>query len=198
MTNSVGSAKPVTNNRNRWCAVVMAAVGVALSFELFPVPAAVFAALLACLAMAIAVVDIESLIIPDAASLAIFILAIAFAVTEAGTADGLAAFGDGLLRSAVAGGSLYLLRFAYRRATGVIGLGLGDVKLAAAGAPFLGWATLPLALALAAVAGGLAAMASTVTSGAALDRRTEIPFGAFLAPAIWLALILESCGLFPL
>ncbi len=73
-------------------------------------------------------------------------------------------------------------------------LGLGDVKLAAAGAPFLAWATLPLALALAAVAAVLAALASAVTRGTALDRRTEIPFGAFLAPAIWLSLIFERKG----
>src|SRR5882672_9711393 len=123
------------NNRNRWFAALTAAAGVFVSFVLLPAPAAVFAALLACVAITIAVVDIESLIIPDLANLAMFVLGIAFVLTESGAAAAPAAFGDALLRSAVSGGSLFLLRLAYRRATGVTGLGLGDVKLAAAGAP---------------------------------------------------------------
>jgi leader peptidase (prepilin peptidase)/N-methyltransferase len=194
--NGTGSAEPVTNSRNRWCGVVAVAVGVIVSFVLLPLPAAGFAALLACVAVTIAVVDIESLIIPDVANLVLFVLGAAFVLTEAGSDGASAATTDALLRSAVSGGILYLMRFAYGRATGVTGLGLGDVKLAAAGAPFLAWATLPLALALAAVAGVLAAVTAAVVHGAALERRMEIPFGAFLAPAIWLSLIFERNGLF--
>lgn len=193
--NGAGLGRPAMHMRNRWYAGVAAAAGVALSFALLPGPAAAFAALLAVVAIVIVIADIERLIIPDIANLTMFVLGIAFVLTESGAADAPAAGGDAVLRSAVAGGSLYLLRFGYRKATGIAGLGLGDVKLAAAGAPFLAWPTLPLALALAAAAGIMAAVASAILGGTAVDRKTELPFGAFLAPSLWLSLIFERNGL---
>lgn len=196
MTGDAGSAHPAAARRTRLAAGLAAATGAGLSFVVLPWPAAGFAALLAVIAMAIVVADIEFRVIPDAANLALFVLGIAFALTDAGLADAVPVGIDALLRSVAAGGSLYILRFAYHRFTGTTGLGLGDVKLAAAGAPFLAWATLPLALVLAALAGMLAALATAASGRAALNRTMEVPFGACLAPAIWLALVLERNGLF--
>jgi leader peptidase (prepilin peptidase)/N-methyltransferase len=170
--------------------------GAVLSFGLLPLPAAAFAAVLAALALYVAAVDLDRLIIPDLANAAIFVLGLALVLTEAFPGGHLAALQDALLRSAIAGGLLYLMRFAYARLTGVFGLGLGDVKLAAAGAPFLPWQTLPMALALSAIAGVLVVVTRAIVRREMLDRRVELPFGAFLAPAIWLTFVLGRIGLF--
>jgi len=180
---------------HRWT-IVAGLAGVALSLALLPLPASAFAAALAALAIFIAAVDIELLIIPDLANAAIFALGLVLTLIEAPRGGYAEAVLDALLRAAAAGGLLFLLRLAYARRTGVIGLGLGDIKLAAAGAPFLPWQTLPLALALAAGAGILVVVTRMVVRRESIDRRLELPFGAFLAPAIWLAFVLDRIGLF--
>jgi len=84
----------------------------------------------------------------------------------------------------------------HAKLTGTIGLGLGDVKLAAAGAPFLSWTALPLAVALAAAAGVLAVMTRALLRRQSPSRQSELPFGAFLAPAIWICFVFERIGLY--
>ncbi len=102
--------------------------------------------------------------------------------------------GDALLRSAVAGGVLLALRYFYGWRRGVEGLGLGDAKLAAAGAPFLAWPVLPVALLIAAFGGLLAVGAQALAKGKRPSRRDSLPFGAFLAPAIWIAYLIAQTG----
>jgi leader peptidase (prepilin peptidase)/N-methyltransferase len=99
---------------------------------------------------------------------------------------------DALMRAIAAGGLLFVVRFAFQRFAGKQGLGLGDVKLMAAGAIILTWGSLPYALVLAAVGAILVVVLRGIRQGAWLDRETEIPFGAFLAPAIWAAFLLEQ------
>jgi leader peptidase (prepilin peptidase)/N-methyltransferase len=170
------------------------AAGGALSLYLLPLPASVFAALLAAIAVVIAVVDLEYLVIPDLANAALLVLGAVLVVIDAPAGGVPAALLHAAARLVVAGGALLLLRYVYWRRTGVEGLGLGDAKLAAAGAPLLAWATLPVAL-LIASAGGLLAVASrSLMARRRPDRSAEIPFGAFLAPAIWLAFVLERSG----
>lgn len=180
---------------HRW-ALAAAVAGAVISFLVLPWPGAGFAALLAALAVFVAAVDLDRYIIPDAANLAIFVTGLALVATESWRFGLLADLQDALLRAAIAGGLLWLLRFVYARATGVEGLGLGDVKLAAAGAPFLAWETLPLALALGALACGLALAVRAVLRDERIDRDLELPFGAFLAPAIWVAFVTDRMGLF--
>jgi leader peptidase (prepilin peptidase)/N-methyltransferase len=103
---------------------------------------------------------------------------------------------DALMRAIVGGGLLFLVRFGFARLTGKEGLGLGDVKLMAAGATFLSWVSLPYSIVLAAVAAMMVIALRAVRQGAWLNRETEIPFGAFLAPAIWAAFLLERLELF--
>jgi leader peptidase (prepilin peptidase)/N-methyltransferase len=182
-------------SEHRW-AFVAGLAGAVISFALLPLPSAAFAAVLAALAVFVAVVDLEHFVIPDSANIAIFVAGVALVLTEGWRAGPFADLQDALLRTVAAGGFLLLLRFAYMRATGIEGLGLGDVKLAAAGAPFLTWETLPLALAFGAIACGLALAARAVMRGERVDRTLELPFGAFLAPAIWVAFVLDRMGLF--
>jgi leader peptidase (prepilin peptidase)/N-methyltransferase len=177
-----------------WTVVAMAAAA-ALSLYLLNTPVSIFAALLAVLAVFVAAVDLEYLVIPDIANVALFIVGAVLTIMEA-PGHTLMALADMLARCVVAGGALLLLRYVYLRRTGAEGLGLGDVKLAAAGASALAWPTLPIA-SLIASAGGLLAIASrSITHRKWPDRRAEIPFGAFLALAIWIAFLLERTGVF--
>ncbi len=175
----------------RW-ELVAAIAGAAASVALLPFPAAGIAAALALLAVFVAAVDIDRLIIPDIANAVIAVLGLALVLIEAWPGERWLAIGDALLRALITGGALLLLRFVYAKRTGVMGLGLGDVKLMAAGAIILTWASLPYALVLAAVAAILVVVWRGIRQGAWLDRETEIPFGAFLAPAIWAAFLLEQ------
>jgi leader peptidase (prepilin peptidase)/N-methyltransferase len=178
---------------HRWTLATMVA-GAGLSLYVLPAPVSIFAALLALIATVIAVVDLEYLIIPDAANVALLVLGCALVLTEADAGDHNGALADALMRAIAAGAALFALRFAYMRLAGIEGLGLGDVKLAAAGAPFLAWPTLPIALLIAALGGLLAVAGRGLGQRRMPSRSAEIPFGAFLAPAIWLAFVLERGG----
>lgn len=177
-------------------ALAAAIVGFAVSFGLLDFPASVIAGPLALLAVYIAVVDLDRSIIPDAANAALFALGLCLVLAEASSGDRLPALGDALFRAGVIGALFLILRFGHARLTGAIGLGLGDVKLAVAGAPFLSWTALPLAVALAAAAGILAVMARAFLRGEPPSRQFELPFGAFLAPAIWICFVFDRTGLF--
>lgn len=183
--------------RPYWWDVAAALVAAGLSLVLLPLPGSVFAAALAVLAVFIAVIDIDRLIIPDSANIAVFILGLILAAVE-GQGDGwIAALADALLRAAATGGLLWGLRFTYRRLAGIEGLGLGDVKLAAAAGPWLMWPTLPFAIAVAAIAALATTGARAVLVREAPQWRQELPFGAFLAPAIWISFMIERLWLAP-
>ena len=177
----------------RWTLLAMAG-GVAVSLYFLSLPIAIFAALVAVIAVFITVVDLEHFIIPDSANAALLILGLALVVLEAPQGGTLAALGDAAARGLAGGGALLLLRFAYLRLAGVEGLGLGDAKLATAGALLLNWPTLPIALLIASIGGILAIGTRAAAARKMPDRGAEIPFGAFLAPAIWLAFVLERTG----
>lgn len=95
-----------------------------------------------------------------------------------------------VLSGAAFGGSIWLLREAHARLSGRIGLGLGDVKLAAAGAVWLSPLLLPLFLFAASVSGLVYASAQALVQGGSL-RQTRIPFAPFLSSSILLCWLLE-------
>ena len=121
-------------------------------------------------ALALAVFDARTLLIPD-------LYAAAFAV--AGLAGPLSpGLGPALAGAALGAGLLAGVRAVVGRALGAEAMGWGDVKLAAALGCWLGPVPLLWTVAVAAGAGAAA--------GLALARRRpapRIPFGAFLAPA---------------
>jgi leader peptidase (prepilin peptidase)/N-methyltransferase len=177
----------------RWTLAAMAGAA-CISLYVLPPPVSLFAAALGVIAVFIAAVDLEYLVIPDSANAILFVLGMALVLIEAPPDAHLLALGDAAARLLAAGGALMALRFLYFRRAGVEGLGLGDVKLAAVGAPFLSWSTLPIALLVASVGGLLAVSSRGLNARKMPDRAAEIPFGAFLAPAIWLAFMLERSG----
>jgi len=139
--------------------------------------------------LAIAWIDLDTQTIPDV-------------VTIPGVGLGLAAslFAPpgipGALLGALCGGvSLWLVGALYERATGVPGMGGGDVKLAAMMGAFLGVGGVFGAIFLASLAGSVFGVL-LIARGKG-SRRTAIPFGTFLAPAA-IALCLFGDSLFRL
>ncbi len=95
--------------------------------------------------------------------------------------------GAAVLGAICGGASLWLVGAAYERATGVPGMGGGDVKLAAMMGAFLGVAGVFGTIFLASLAGSL--FGALLIARGKGSRRTAIPFGTFLAPAAMVLLL---------
>jgi leader peptidase (prepilin peptidase)/N-methyltransferase len=89
--------------------------------------------------------------------------------------------------------SLWLISAIYLRLRGYEGLGRGDAKLLAAGGAWVGLWCLPSVVAGAAV-GALIVAAGSMLAGVRLGRRSALPFGPFLALAIWLVWLFGPVG----
>jgi leader peptidase (prepilin peptidase)/N-methyltransferase len=154
----------------------------ALAAMLLPPLEAAFAAGFAALAIAAAAVDLARFEIPDWASGGLLALGLANALA---TRPGAAADAviDAAARAVVAAAALLAVRLLYRRARGIEGLGLGDVKLAGALGPWLVWQDMPTALLVGVLAALAAILARAAIGRTTVDAAAAIPFGAFLAPA---------------
>ena len=165
----------------RYPAVELAAglLVVAFAAQLGPRAALVPALAFALALLAVALIDWDHRIIPDEISLGGAVVGLfARGLTLPGVVEG-------LIGALVGGGALWLVATGYRKATGLDGLGGGDVKLAAMIGAFLGWPGVFLTIFAAAAAGSLAGGFLLATRKA--HRRTALPFGTFLAPAAVLA-----------
>lgn len=125
--------------------------------------------------LAIAVIDLKTLRIPDSLSLPLVAAGLALAATgpKEILADHLIGAGLGFLLLAGFGEIFFRLRDRE-------GLGLGDAKLFAAAGAWLGWQTLPVVLFLASCGGLCWALACS--------RSREIAFGPWIALGFWLCL----------
>src|SRR5215216_1052800 len=168
--------------------IVVAAVAASLAAA--PDPRGVLGAALALLMLGIAVIDARRFIIPNelvVAALALGLLHAAVDDTEAA----MQALAAAALRGAVLGFLFLALRELYARLRGRDGLGLGDVKLSVAAGVWLDWPAIPVAVEIAAL-GALAVYALGHFVGRRrIHAATRLPFGLFLAPAVWLAWLLQ-------
>lgn len=131
--------------------------------------------------MALSAVDLLTLRLPDAITLPLAILGLMLA-----TAIGLEPSFAWRLGAAVGGyGFIWALNEGYRAIRGRAGMGLGDAKLLAVAGAWLGPEGLPATL-LYACAGALFFVAVRYVRGHAIGRDEPLPFGPFLATAIWL------------
>jgi leader peptidase (prepilin peptidase)/N-methyltransferase len=178
-------------------AALVALIAIVVSLVVVPGLRGYLGAGLALIAVAIAYVDARRFIIPDELSIAGLILALGNARVIAPYATP-EAVGMALLRGLVLAFLFFALRAAYRRFRGREGIGLGDVKLAGVAGAWLDWLSAMLAIEIAAL-GALAFFALWHLSGRRSSQATSrIPFGVFLAPAIWIAWLIEAVWLGPL
>lgn len=148
-----------------------------------PWPAVIGRGLLGAVLTALVVVDLRRQLLPDALVLPLLPL---------GFLEAWLVGGD--LLSSVAGvvfggGLLWLVRAVHGRLRGREGLGLGDVKLMAAGGAWVGVAGVGPVLLIAALA-TLAAAGAAYLSGRGPELTTRIPFGPGLALGIFAVTLL--------
>ena len=153
-------------------------------------------------------IDLDHRFIPDEVSLPGIVVGVAVAFLPGGVTPQ-----DAVLGALLGGGILWAVAWGYERATGVEGMGLGDVKLLAMIGAFLGWQAVPTVLVVASLAGSVAGLGVMLVRGASRSgrrvarrlgvralapfaqraaRRTEIPFGPFLALGAVLALYVPA------
>jgi leader peptidase (prepilin peptidase) / N-methyltransferase len=170
-----------------WGAVALC--GAAASIVAAPGLSGVFGGALALTMTAIAAIDRRCLVIPDKLVLA----GLTFGFLNTAAAD-MAQLPAALFYSAMRGllmASLFFaLREAYGRLRGREGIGLGDVKLAGVAGVWLSWIGLSVAVDVAALS-ALAVVVLQALRGRRVTATTAIPFGLFLAPAIWVAWLWE-------
>ena len=174
---------------------LVAAAAMAASLASAPGPIGLLGASLALVMLTIALVDWRSFIIPDGLNLVAFALALVHAaalVPEAMPWAMAWAIAMAIVRGAMLALMFLAIRYGYARMRGRQGLGLGDVKLAFVAGAWLDWLVMPIAIELAALAALAVYVLRQRVLGHALSRTSRMPFGAFLAPAIWLGWMLET------
>jgi leader peptidase (prepilin peptidase)/N-methyltransferase len=144
----------------------------------------VFGLALAGLLAAISYVDLRRLIIPNGLNVTLASLGFAYQTCRGG-----ADIWNLLLSPLMMFGCLWLVRELYKASTGRIGLGLGDVKMAAAAATWISPTNLPV-MVFVGSATALIAVGASLALGCGQPWRVRLPFGPFLAIglfAIWTA-----------
>ena len=141
-----------------------------------------FGAMVYCWAMiALTVIDLDTLLLPDDITLPLLWAGLAFNL--GGTFVPLASAVIGAIAGYLA---LWLVYWGFKLLTGKEGMGYGDFKLLAAIGAWLGWQMLPLVILLSSVVGAVVGIAMMVFAGHGRDK--PIPFGPYLAVAGVIAL----------
>ncbi|HET6376826.1 MAG TPA: A24 family peptidase [Methylocella sp.] len=151
----------------------------------------VFGGALGIVMLAIAAADARFFIIPDELTACAAALALANAAVSGADSvlDNVASAGVRGLLLALA---FYTLRRLYWRLRHREGIGLGDVKLAAAAGAWLDWTFILLAIEIAALAGIAGYTAMQIAARRPLSAVAKLPFGLFFAPAIWICWLLHA------
>ena len=173
------------------------ALGIALLLSVFaslvtaPGAEGLYGAFLAALMLAIAIHDARHYLIPNELTGAAFALALLRAAAFVPDI-GLEALLWPLVRAVVVAVPLLLLMVLYQRWRGRDGLGLGDIKLAAVCGAWLDLATVLAVIELAALLAIAAYAANAALRKRPLRATAFLPFGLFLAPAIWIGWLGET------
>lgn len=157
------------------------------SFNLFPMITTVSFAFLGIAGAGLAWIDLRRGIIPDWLNLALAVAGLArSAILDGGTA----AF-SGAAQAVIVGAVIWLLRRLYFMLRQVQGLGLGDVKLLAVCAIWIGIAGVPMQLLIASLS-ALTAAGAMQLAGKTMARQTSLPFGPFLVLGLVFTLALQE------
>jgi len=156
-----------------------------------PGPDGLFGAFLAALMLAIAITDSRRYIIPNELTASAIALAL-FRAGSVGLDPDLRNVLWAAFKAAVIALPFLGLMAGYRRWRGRDGLGLGDVKLAAVAGAWLGWVAIFAVVELATLSALGAYLAVGYLRKRPLRATAFLPFGAFLAPAIWIGWLAEA------
>lgn len=132
--------------------------------------------------IALAVIDLDTQLLPDVITLPLLWLGLLMSLGE-WFADSHSA----ILGAALGYLSLWIVFHIFRMVTGKEGMGFGDFKLFALFGAWVGWQQLPQILLLSACAGAL--VGSVLIAAQGRDRQIPIPFGPYLATAGWISLL---------
>lgn len=158
--------------------------------------------------IALVFIDAEHMILPNAITYPLFVVAIAVRVVfpvffgadylpDMNSAPGIALIGypvwlmslaAGLFGALVGGGSLWLVGELWKRLRGVDAMGLGDVKMMFGVGALLGWRLTLLTIFVGAFTGALIGVI-VVLKQKERDLQTQIPFGVFLGIGSVIALL---------
>jgi len=142
--------------------------------------------------LALAVIDIRHLVLPDALTLPL--LAAGLAVAAAGEPGALA---DSVVGAVGGYAAFAVVAAAYRGARGRAGLGGGDAALLAAAGAWVTWTGLASVVLVASVAGLAAAVVLARLRHRPLRADARLPFGPFLALGLWLTWLYGPLTLAP-
>lgn len=132
--------------------------------------------------IALTVIDLREMLLPDDLTLPLLWLGLALSTVPVFASPSASIWGGvfGYL-------SLWSIYHLFRLLTGKEGMGYGDFKLLAALGAWFGALALPMILLLSSVVGAVVGLSLIVFRGR--DRSVPIPFGPYLAGAGWLTLI---------
>lgn len=159
---------------------------VVVSLMMLPVLVAATSSILGLAMLGIVLADHRWFIVPDVLSLPAIIIGLLASGRLLDPAVGSLTSSDHVIGMFAGGIGFWLIRAAYAWIRQQEGLGLGDVKLAAAAGAWVGWQELANAVLL---AGCIALVSITVASlagGTRISASDKLPFGCFLAPSIWI------------
>jgi leader peptidase (prepilin peptidase)/N-methyltransferase len=168
----------------RYPLVEIAAGGVAAYVAWrFGASSAALGAMIFCWALlALAVIDLDTQLLPDDLTLSLLWAGLLFNLGGV-----FAALPAAVIGAAAGYVSLWLVYWGFKLATGKEGMGHGDFKLLAAIGAWLGWQKLPLVILASSVVGAAVGIALIVF--ARRGREKPIPFGPYLAAAGVIALL---------
>lgn len=135
-----------------------------------------------------AMIDIDRFVLPDVLMLGLIMAGLGFALRE-----GLLAAWPYVVGTAAGYVALAGIAHIYRRVRGRNGLGLGDAKLLGVAGAWLGWMALPLVVLIASVVCLISVAAAGLLRGRQITSG-PIPFGPYLAGAIWIVWLAQLGG----
>lgn len=135
--------------------------------------------------IALALIDADTMLLPD-----IIVLPLMWSgILLAASGYGFISLRDSVFGAAVGYMALWLICEGFRLATGRVGLGNGDMKLLAAGGAWLGWIALIDVVLMSSIVGAAFGIFKILSKK--MDRGAVMPFGPYLALAIGLTVFLK-------
>jgi leader peptidase (prepilin peptidase)/N-methyltransferase len=150
---------------------------------------AILAIVLTLVLVAIAMIDADTQLIPDAIVLPLMWLGLAMSLFHplSGTSTLFISPSNAIVGAIAGYLALWSVFWLFKIVTGKDGMGYGDFKLLAALGAWLGWQQLPMIITMSAIVGAVINIVLIVAKGK--DRSVPIPFGPYLAAAGWITLL---------